>query len=256
MEARNFICHILLISFLLPTTAFTSLQCDATGNGNRLEKKNEVKTVLMLGNSITFSPRWEGVKGMAASIKDSDYVHLLARDIHQIDPSVVINYGNIAEFERDFDTYPLSKLADSLKYIAKITKSGETYPLQPGFESIRNPDMFILKISENVNDEKAMQKDFIKYNDSLIKYVCPDSSAVMIIVDGFWENRNLNRLLEEYAFKKKYPFVSISNLSKDSTNMAIGKFDDKGVASHPSDKGMRLIERQIWEKIKSYFGDE
>lgn len=231
------------------------IACFFLANGC-INKERPVKTVVMLGNSITFSPRWEGGKGMAASVKDSDYVHLLTRNIHQFDPAVIVKYGNIAEFERDFDTYPLSKLADSLKYIAKIARGVETYPLQPGFESIRNPDMFILKISENVNDEKAMQKEFIKYYDSLIKYVCPDSSAVIIIVDGFWEKKNVNRLIEEYAMKKGYPFVSIKDLSKDSTNMAIGRYEHKGVASHPSDKGMRMIEQRIWEKIKSHFGEE
>ncbi len=49
--------------------------------------------------------------------------------------------------------------------------------------------MLILKICENVKDEKAMQDDFIRYFDSLIKY-----------------------------------------LSKDSTNMAIGKYEQKGIA--------------------------
>ena len=238
METRNFICRILLIFFLIPTTAFTSSKCEATGNGNRLEKKNEVKTVLILGNSIVHhAPKpeigWYGNWGMAASAEDSDFVHLLIRDIHQIDPSVKVKYKNIADFERNFDAYSLS-----------------------GLDSLRFPDMLILKISENVDDKKATEGNFISYYDKLVKYIAPNRHSVKIIVDGFWVKENVNSLLEEYAFKKKYPFVSISNLSKDSTNMAIGKFEHKGVAAHPSDKGMRLIEQQIWGKIKSHFGEE
>jgi hypothetical protein len=215
-------------------------------------KVDKVKTVLILGNSITFSPRWEGGRGMAASVKDSDYVHLLIRDIHQFDPSVVIKYGNIAEFERDFDTYQLSKL-DSLKYIAKIENGVETYPLQAGLDSLRNPDMLIMKIAENVNDKKALEDNFIMYYAKLVKYIAPTDRSVKVIVDGFWKNENVNRLIEEYALKNNYPFVTTTSLSKDSTNMAIGKFAHKGVAAHPSDQGMRMLEQRIWNTIKDYF---
>ena len=238
METRNFICRILLISFLIPTTAFTSSKCEATGNGNRLEKKNEVKTVLILGNSIVrHAPKpeigWYGNWGMAASAEDSDFVHLLIRDVHRIDPSVKVKYKNIADFERNFETYSL-----------------------PGLDSLRYPDMLILKISENVDEKKATEGNFISCYDKLVKYIAPNHHSVKIIVDGFWPKKNVNSLIEEYAFKKKYPFISISGLSKDSTNMAIGKFDHKGVASHPSDKGMRMIKQRIWTIVREYFKKE
>ncbi len=47
---------------------------------------------------------------------------------------------NIADFERNFETYQFSDL-----------------------DSLRNPDMLILKISENVNDKKALEDNFIYY---------------------------------------------------------------------------------------------
>jgi len=46
MEARNFTCRILLISFLLSTTAFSSLKCEATCKGNGLKKKGKLKLYL------------------------------------------------------------------------------------------------------------------------------------------------------------------------------------------------------------------
>jgi len=204
----------------------------ATGEGTFTGKK---KTVLILGNSIVrHMPKpdigWYGDWGMAASVKDSDFVHLLIRDIHQVDPSVVVKFGNIADFERNFDTYPLANL-----------------------DSLRNPDLLIMKISENVDDKKATEGNFTNYYDKLVKYILPDDQAVKVIVDGFWAKDNVNRLIEEYAAKKKYPFVSVTDLSRDSTNMAIGKFEHKGVAAHPSDKGMRMIEQRIWYSIKDYF---
>ncbi|HBL75091.1 MAG TPA: hypothetical protein DD458_07655 [Prolixibacteraceae bacterium] len=190
------------------------------------------RTVLILGNSIVrHGPKsdigWYGDWGMAASVKDSDFVHLLIRDIHRVEPSAVVKFTNIADFERNFDTYRLSNL-----------------------DSLRNPDILILKISENVDDKKACDGNFISYYDKLVKYIAPGRQSEKIIVDGFWKKDNVNRLIKEYAFEMKYPFVSICDLSKDTTNMAIDRFEHKGVAAHPSDKGMRMIEQQIWHSIK------
>lgn len=196
---------------------------------------NKIKTVVILGNSIVkHGPKpeigWFGDWGMAASVEDSDFVHLLIRDIHQKDPLVVVKFRSIADFERGFDTYPLSSL-----------------------DSLRNPDMVIMKISENVNDKKALEDNFISYYDKLLKYIAPKDQSVKVIVNGFWANQNVNRLIEEYALKNNYLFVTTTSLSKDSTNSAKGKFVHEGVAAHPSDKGMRMIEQRIWSCIKDYF---
>jgi hypothetical protein len=113
--------------------------------------------------------------------------------------------------------------------------------------------MLILKISENVDDEKAIDDDFISYFDMLVKHITPENRSVRVIVDGFWKKDNVNRLIKEYAIKNKYIFATTTSLSGDTTNTAAGKFLHKGVAAHPSDKGMRMIEQRIWDKIKCYF---
>ena len=195
----------------------------------------KIKTVLILGNSIVLhhpSPEigWYGDWGMAASVRDSDFVHLLIRDIHQADPTVAVKFMNIADFERSFVSYKLSIL-----------------------DSLRNPDMLIMKISENVNDKKALEDDFIYWYDKLVKYIAPKDQSVKIVVDGFFAKNNVNRLIEEYAIKNNYLFITTTSLSKDITNTAKGNFVHEGVAAHPSDKGMRMIEQRIWEHIKDYF---
>jgi len=204
---------------------------------NKLRKGTytKKKTVLILGNSLVrHSPSpeigWYGDWGMAASVKDSDLVHLLISDIHHVDPSVVINFKNIADFERNFDTYLLSNL-----------------------DSLKNPDMLIMKIAENVNDQKAIDDHFILWYDKLIKYIAPNDQSVKVIADGFWAKESINRLIEEYAIQKGYSYISLVGLSKDSTNMALGRFKHSGVAIHPSDKGMRMIEQRIWVSIKDNF---
>jgi hypothetical protein len=214
---------------------FAILPCNAARYTNGLKKEKKDKTVLILGNSIVrHSPKpeigWFGDWGMAASVKDSDFVHLLIRDIHQIDPAVKVKFKNIADFERNFDTYSLSDL-----------------------DSVRNPDILVMKISENVQDKKAMSDHFIRYYDKLIQAIASRKRTMVVIVDGFWKKQQVNGLIEKYARRKKVPFVSIYDLSNDSTNMAIGRYEHKGVAAHPSDKGMRMIEQRIWNSVKGYF---
>ncbi len=225
-KALRVFYSVILLSVLLSGVFFS---CNSHDN------KDEIKTVLILGNSIVrHSPLeeigWAGDWGMAASVKDSDFVHLLIRDIHRKDTSIAVRFCNIADFERNFDEYQLSKL-----------------------DSLRNPDMLIMKISENADDKKAVEDNFIAYYDSLVKYIAPNDQSIKVIVDGFWAKENVNRLIQEYAMKNNYLFVSTTGLSKDSTNTASGRFWHKGVAAHPSDKGMRLIEHQIWNKIQRYF---
>jgi hypothetical protein len=216
-----------IILSVLTSSLFLSFKTD--------KHDDKIKTVLILGNSIVLhSPRaeigWYGNWGMAASVKDSDFVHLLIRDIHMKDSTVEVRFRNIADFERNFDSYQM------------------TIP-----DSIRNPYMLIMKISENVDDKRAITDNFISYYDTLVKYLTPENRSVKVIVDGFWAKDNVNRLIEEYAMKNRYLFVSTKSLSEDSTNTARGKFSHKGVAAHPSDKGMRMIEHRIWENIKAYF---
>lgn len=235
MKTRNLMSSFLIISLLLVSVVFSLLGCNGEGDENEPQNENKIKTVLILGNSIVkHGPKpdigWYGNWGMAASAEDSDFVHLLIRDIHQIDPSVKVDYKGIADFERDFDTYTLSNLS-----------------------SLRSPDMLIMKISENVNDDKALNNDFSFYYGRLVDYLDPYQKSIKIMADGFWGKKYVNKMIEDYATGKGYPFVSIHDLSLDPTNKAIGLFENAGVAAHPSDKGMRMIEQRIWDSIKGYF---
>jgi hypothetical protein len=193
--------------------------------------KNKPKIIVILGNSITVcepSPSlgWTHRWGMAASARDSDYVHLLIDSIHAHDPSAIIKFKQIGNFERDYQHYNLSTL-----------------------DSFKKPYLLILRISENVNEKDATKNDFITYYDHLIDHL---DAHKTLITDGFW-NSNVNTTISKYADDQGIPFVRLSDLSIDSTNMAYGKFSNIGVQQHPSDKGMRKISARIWTVIKDYF---
>lgn len=208
---------------------------EALVTGSSGQPQPTIKRVVILGNSlVSHGPNssigWSGNWGMAASAQDSDFVHLLIKNVQLKDPSVTFQFANIATFESNYDTYDLSQLA---KY--------------------RYADMLILKLSENVNGSTAVQRDFKTHYDRLVKYLAPSSSTTKIIVDGFWPSP-VNDIVHTYATEHNLPLVVINDLyTSDPTNTAQGLFTNSGVARHPSDKGMRNIAIRIWNAIASYF---
>jgi len=196
-----------------------------------------VKRVLILGNSIVkHKPApaigWKGNWGMAASVKDSDFVHILIRKIKHENKNCRVKFMNIAVFERTYTTFNL----DELKSLKKF-----------------NADLIVVKISENVIDSTSIENDFLGSYKKLIQYLDPNETAIKVIVDGFWDKPQVNKIVKQLATNGKYDFVSISELSKEETNTAKGKFTNSGVAAHPSDRGMRLIAEHIWETLKKFF---
>ena len=187
----------------------------------------KIKTVVILGNSIVrMSPNlslgWYGDWGMAASKIDSDFVHILIKNIQAKDKTTHIKFRNIADFETNFVNFPLSSL-----------------------DSLRNSDFIIIKIAENVESGGPNYDQFITYYDQLINYLDPSNKAVKLIVDGFWKRDPVNADVRNYALRHQYPLISITDLSSVSAN--------KSIAGHPSDQGMRLIANRLWNYTWNYF---
>lgn len=226
---RHYNCNRLYL--LLAAILATGISC-TTG---KPKVKRTIKSVLVIGNSIVLhgpAPQigWNGNWGMAATVADSDFVHLLARAIHDRDSTVSVKPGLAVGFEGGYDKFSFSK-----------------------FDTFKTPDMLIIRLSENVDDEKAKNGGFIKYYDSMLHYIDPQDKAVKVIVSGVWKRPVFNEQLEDYARKHDYVFVKNDDLLADSSNFAWGRFANEGVAAHPSDKGMRLIKERIWAQIKDYF---
>lgn len=221
---------------LIAITVFCSCSTEYTKKTN----DTRIKKVLILGNSIVahdVAPDigWYHDWGMAASSRDSDFVHILISNIHKIDTSVIVKWGSLADFENNYETYDFNKLADYRKF---------------------EPDMLILKISENVRYEDGMEQKFTDSYDKLLRSLVPSDSIPQIIVEGFWPTP-VNRMIKKYAEKNNYAFVLLADLyENDKTNAAIGLFEHEGVSSHPSDKGMRNIASRIWAVISSYFAEK
>jgi hypothetical protein len=199
----------------------------------------DIKKVLFVGNSITqhaYCPDWgwTGTWGMAASCEANDYVHQVMAKIFKINPTLDYKFQNIAEWEREFHTYDISKLLVLREY---------------------NADLIIVRLGENVNYEEAVKNGYMDSYLKLIDYLNFSGDAVVVCTSRFWKETFLDNEIKAAADARKFIFVDLQELDVDE-NKAIGLFKHEGVAAHPGDAGMAAIADAIWTTIKIYFKEE
>ena len=199
--------------------------------------------VLFLGNSITLhGPKpdigWTGNWGMAASVEEKDFVHLLTADIGKaagVVPKTMVR--NIAGFERGFESFDAAKsLKEELEFDA---------------------DIVVLAIGENV---AALETDdaragFAKAFAGLLSALNPKSHAAIIVRSSFWPDAVKDGIMRKASADAGVVFVDISALGADASNAASAerKIEHPGVAGHPGDKGMRAIADAIFAEMKKRF---
>lgn len=200
------------------------------GTGENIVRTKESTKILFLGNSITIAPQnpqigWYGRWGMAASKLERDYVHSLANKLKRNGHyrKIDILTKNMSHWETDFrDT--------------------------TGFKSIKafNADIVIVRLGENVNVDYAKNNDFAKEFEGMISYFLTKNTKGVIVTNNFWNNSYKDPIQKSVAIKNNYTFVDLSELASDTDNYAYGKFDNAGVAYHPSDFGMENIANSIY----------
>lgn len=198
------------------------------------------KRVLILGNSMTIhGPKaeigWYGNWGMAASAQDKDFVHLLMQRFKKIDENIQLDFKNIADYERNYWAYNLSAL-DSLLNL--------------------NPDLVVLRISENVDQLKVEENNLVYHYGKLIDHIrAKNPKAIILNAASFWDRPAVTKAIVAASDLKGAEFLNLSKLSEEPKNMALGQFKNKGVAMHPSDQGMLAIADAIWNAmLKIYPG--
>jgi len=187
------------------------------------------RKVVILGNSITLAPvnpfiGWNESRGMAASVLDSDYVHRLTARLKKIEPTAEVTVKFFNDFESDYVNYDFEKL--------KALKESK-------------PDLIIVRVGENINrallDGAAFQKSY----QNLVTYLTKDDKQLVVLSVGpLWLVPEIDNAMQLYT-----PYASLSTISFDASNLALGLFENPGVAQHPGDKGMRIISDIIWNKM-------
>ncbi|MBQ8578878.1 MAG: hypothetical protein IJ449_13085 [Clostridia bacterium] len=194
--------------------------------------------LLILGNSITHhAPApgigWHGDWGMAASTRETDFVHRLAARLGEAGKHVVLRERNVADFERD------PALIDST---AGTGDAGADYFRE---DLAFRPDIAVLRISENVPGEKT--EAFTAAYEKLLGRFAAQGAAVFA-VGPFWQNDRMEALLSAAAERTGAVWVSLSHLHK-TAYQAVGQFEHAGVAAHPSDEGMQAIADAIFSAV-------
>ncbi len=209
--------------------------------GCKKEKANVVDSsltfnnVVILGNSITYAPEnpaigWNANWGMAATVQDSDYVHILTRYLKAKSPGSVVNIKNISAFERDASNYSFDVNLKDLRDL--------------------KPDLLILRIGENVPADVNMQVFEERYT-ALINYFKAANPNMVVLSAGSVWSANLDPVMEKHP-----PYVLFSNMGGITGSFSFGLFANPGVALHPSNQGMRYIANTLWNKISKFTAED
>ncbi len=202
--------------------------------------KLPVNRVLFLGNSITLhasAPQigWTGNWGMAASVEEKDYVHLLSAEIAKTAGAVPkISVRNIADFERGYEVFEVeTKLKPELDFHA---------------------DVVVVAIGENVEEpptDEAKAKFGIAFA-RLLAVLKQNGQPTIFVRGSFWPSPVKDEIMRKASEDEGATFVDIAALGRDASNAASSerKIEHPGVAGHPGDKGMRMIADAIFAAVR------
>ncbi|MBN1306539.1 MAG: hypothetical protein JXA18_01380, partial [Chitinispirillaceae bacterium] len=190
--------------------------------------------ILFVGNSITHhepSPElgWYGDWGMAASSKENDYVHILISKLSDcfLSTSFAYQEETVVSWENNFST-SLYVFQDIINYC---------------------PDICIVRLGENVDEEYAKNNNYYSELTKLITF-CIDSSTKVIVTGNFHPSFYKDSIQQSVALDNGWHYVDFKHIGADPANYAYGLFSDPAVASHPSDAGMKEMALSIYYKIQ------
>lgn len=231
--------QVLLAFMMCVTSSFGALAEDKSVQQSKIGRM-PVGRILYLGNSITLhapAPQigWTGNWGMAASVEDKDYVHLVTADVAKsagAKPEIMVR--NIADFERGFDSYVT---AEALKKELEF-----------------RPDVIVLAIGENVAELKTEddQKKYAAAFAGLLRTLKQSEQTEIFVRTSFWANQVKDDIMRKAAADAGATLVDLAKYSGDRSLEASAerKIEHAGVAAHPGDKGMKVIADAIVTAIK------
>jgi hypothetical protein len=193
--------------------------------------KNAPLKILIIGNSITrHGPKpeigWDRDWGMAASCEENDYVHLLCSDLKKegIDSFVMVRQG--WWWERNY-------MNDTI---------WDEFKKEHEFDA----DIVVFRLGENIlKDDRPYCYEKLK---AFAPYICPHGKIVFTTL--FWKCPTVDGAIKQVAEERGDIWVN-GCFDDDEECMAIGQFEHRGVAMHPSDKGMRAIATSVLGGIKT-----
>ena len=207
-------------------------------NGVLKANRNTFSKLCIIGNSITWHPitdYWWGTWGMAASVREKDYAHLILERAKKSNPQCTLDYFNFAEWETASTSSARSALLPNLDTHLSV-----------------QPDCVIIRLSENIQSAglATLEADY----KTLIQYIRAKVPNAKIFSGGsfFKTSDNRDDLINAACAAENVSFSYQSQLDIAENRSVIGAqvygddgqwhtVNHTGVASHPGDKGMQAI---------------
>ena len=213
-------------------TVAASNQLKETSRVFFMGSESAPKRLLIVGNSITrHGPKpeigWVNDWGMAASAREKDYVHLLQDKLTAAGKNVLTMVSQMSGWEIGLDDPDV---------LAR-------YPDERAFGA----DAILFRLGENV-PKTTDPAHFAACLRALIAHLDPKGGKV-VFTTTVWEGGFRNRAITALAAERGAPLVDLTAIAHDDTLMAIGEYEHKGVAMHPSDKGMRYIADRVFTEL-------
>lgn len=194
-----------------------------------LGKEDAPFKILVVGNSITrHGPNaeigWERDWGMAASAPEKDFVHRLFAMLQESGKDVYMRIRQASYWERNY------RNADCLSC----------------FDGERDfhADLVVFRLGENVvAEDEPFFRDATK---AFMDYICPETSRA-ILTTCFWKSNGKDNAIRAVAKERGDACAEIG--WTEEAHLALGQYKHEGVANHPSDYGMEMIAKKIFEKI-------
>jgi len=193
---------------------------------------------LAIGNSITTHDAcdyWPNISGMAASVPEKDYFHLVSAGLEATEGTVNSYACSLFAWE---------VIASDRAQMATLTDRYLTEDL----------DLVTIQLGENARDLLTFQNDYI-YLIRHIQQLAPH--AQILILGDFWSYENRNLLKSQAAQLCGVTFVSLDTIMDDPAYQAgelvqvtdsygqIHQIRHEGVSRHPSDAAMAYIAQAI-----------
>lgn len=194
----------------------------------------EVKSVVMVGNSLTRhlpAPKlgWEGDWGMAATVMDRDYAHLLFQKI----------CGKLAGKQAQMPQLSLPKGVISERDFSNVKP-----------ELVKDADILIIQLGDNFRRPQSYdaERDFYRPYTQMLQQLCGDGRPRLVICLSNWGDPGMPGYIERAAAEHQVAYVNIAKLFADPANRAIseGHFTNSSVNWHPGDQGMAKIADTVW----------
>jgi hypothetical protein len=210
--------------------------------------------ILFFGNSITFSPspvsgtNWTGGWGMAASVPEKDYVHLVTGSIAHATgstPAVKATYN--LQFERNYNTYDLNSPEMQAQLAFK-------------------PDIVVVAIGENVQalDTQAKQDQYRSAFGGLLSAFEANGNPAIFVRSCFWPDATKDTIMQQVTAAAGDIFVDQSHLA-DPDNSVLWALNEVGnpyrgvgggVDAHPGDRGMKAIADSLYGAMVAHSAPE